>query len=84
MASVDEIKDKIRTYFIEDIISDDSYELEDNEPLISSALVDSFSLVEVATFIEEEFDVEVDNSDLNADSFDTIEQIVAYIQERAD
>lgn len=84
MASVDEIKDKIRTYFIEDIIGDDSYELEDNEPLISSALVDSFSLVEVATFIEEEFDVEVDNSDLNADSFDTIEQIVAYIQERAD
>lgn len=78
-----DLKQKLRTFFIEDIIQDDSYDLELDEPLISSGLVDSFSLVEVATFIEDEFDVEVDNSDLNAESFDTIEQIAAYIEARA-
>ncbi len=77
------LKEMLRTYFIEDIIEDDSYELELDEPLISSGLVDSFSLVELATFIEGEFDIEVDNSDLNANLFDTIDMIAAYIMERA-
>jgi acyl carrier protein len=51
-------------------------------PLISSGLIDSFHLVDLALFIEEKFGVRIDDAELNKDTFDTLDQLVALIQER--
>ena len=52
------------------------------EPLISSGIVDSFSLVDLAVFIEDRFGVQIDDTELNADTFDTLEQLVGLIELR--
>ena len=52
------------------------------EKLLSTGLVDSFSLVDLALFIEESFGVAIDNTELNADTFDTLEQLGELIQSR--
>ena len=52
------------------------------EKLLSTGLVDSFSLVDLALFIEESFGVVIDNTELNADTFDTLEQLGELIQSR--
>jgi acyl carrier protein len=50
--------------------------------LLSSGLIDSFNLVDLALYIEDEFGVHIDDSELNSDSFDTILQLVGIINSR--
>ena len=53
-----------------------------DEPLISSGLIDSFSLVDLALFIEDTFGVHIDDTELNAQTFDTLDQLADLIQSR--
>jgi len=52
------------------------------EPLISSGLIDSFSLVDLALYIEDTFGVHIDDTELNAQTFDTLDQLAKLIQSR--
>jgi acyl carrier protein len=56
--------------------------LADDEPLISSGLIDSFSLVDLALFVEQTFGVRIDDSELNAETFDSLAQLGAIIEAR--
>lgn len=75
------IRAQLRDYLTADILRDPSYPLDDDEPLISSGLVDSFSLVDVALWVEQQFGVHLDNSELNADNFDTVAELAAYVEQ---
>jgi acyl carrier protein len=52
------------------------------EALISSGLIDSFSLVDIALFVEETFGVRIDDTELNADTFDNLDQLSTLIAQR--
>lgn len=56
--------------------------IQPTEALISSGLIDSFSLVDLGLFVEETFGVRIDDTELNAETFDTLEQLAALIQTR--
>ena len=56
--------------------------LKETEPLISSGLIDSFNLVDLALFVEEQFGVRIDDTELNAQTFDTLAQLVELIAQR--
>jgi acyl carrier protein len=53
-----------------------------DEALISGGLIDSFSLVDLALFVEDTFGVRIADSELNASTFDTIEQLANLIVSR--
>ena len=53
-----------------------------DEALLSSGLIDSFSLVDLAVFIEESLGVHIDDTELNAATFDTLEQLGSLVQSR--
>lgn len=53
-----------------------------DEPLISSGLIDSMSLVDLALFVEETYGVRIEDTELNADTFDTLAQLNAIIEQR--
>jgi acyl carrier protein len=50
--------------------------------LISSGLIDSFSLVDLALFVEDTFGVHLDDAELNAETFDTLAQLAALVESR--
>lgn len=50
-----------------------------DEPLISSGLIDSFHLVDLALFVEDNFDVRIEDSELNASTFDTLNELAELI-----
>jgi acyl carrier protein len=52
------------------------------EPLISSGLVDSFSLMDVSLFVEDTFGVRIEDTELNADTFDSLEALARLIMSR--
>lgn len=48
--------------------------------LMSTGVLDSFALVTVITFVEEQIGTEVPPADLTFDNFDSISGIVAYVE----
>jgi len=74
------MKEDLRTFVVTHMIKDARYPLQDDEPLITGGLVDSFSLVELALFIEERFGVHFADPELTAANMDTLNQIVATIE----
>jgi len=56
--------------------------IQPDEALISSGLIDSFHLVDLALFVEDTFGVTIDDAELNADTFDTLQQLAELIRSR--
>ena len=53
--------------------------IQPNETLISSGLIDSFSLVDLAIIIEELYGVRIEDYELNADEVDNLSQMADLI-----
>ncbi len=77
-----DIQSVIGTYVSTSILKQPKRIIQSNEPLISSGLIDSFSLVDLALFIEDTFGVHIDDTELNAQTFDTLDQLANLIQSR--
>jgi acyl carrier protein len=54
------------------------------ESLFVSGLLDSFALTDFVAGLEEEFGVEVPDSDLSARKFDTLNKVSAYVSAKLD
>lgn len=77
-----DIVNTLSTYVASQILKQPKRVIKPDEPLISSGLIDSFHLVDLGLFIEDKFGVRIDDSELNAETFDTLEQLVALIAAR--
>jgi acyl carrier protein len=84
MANRNEITEAVRTYLLNNLFdSSSAHELNDSTPLISSGILDSISTLQVVSFLEETFHVEIQPSDLNEDHFNTVSQIADLVQARS-
>jgi acyl carrier protein len=54
----------------------------DEEPLLSSKILDSIIAVDLAVALEEEFKVTIPFTDINEENFDTVSRIEKYIQSK--
>ena len=77
-----EIISKIETYITAELLKNPDRSIAPDEPLISGGMVDSFSLVDLALFVEENFGVRIDDTELNAETFDTLEELSDLIISR--
>ena len=71
----------MRSFITRDLIRDESYELTDDEGIVSEGLMDSFSLAEFAVFVEGEFGVYIPDPDLTVAKMDTLNQMVRRVME---
>ena len=76
------IIDALSEYLSNEILNRPDREIAADEALLSGGLIDSFSLVDVALFVEERWGVRIEDTDLNKDSFDTLNALAALIEER--
>ena len=72
----------IRKFIQQEILKDPERPIESDEALISSGLIDSFSLVDIALFVEREFGVRIDDAELSAENFDTLDELTTLINQR--
>jgi len=79
---MEEIIAKLATFIAEKILRQPKRVIRPDEALISSGLVDSFSLMDISLFVEETFGVRIEDTELNAETFDTLEQLAKLIQGR--
>ncbi|HUA47252.1 MAG TPA: phosphopantetheine-binding protein [Solirubrobacteraceae bacterium] len=79
---MDETTVKIKAFIVEEFMPDVSPdELEDDFDLLTGGVVDSLGLLKVVAWLEDEFDIGVDDSELGPDSFRTVAAIKEYVDQ---
>jgi len=77
-----EITQLITAFIAQKILKQPNRAIQNDEKLISSGLIDSFSLVDLGLFVEETFGVRIEDTELNAEIFDTLEQLASLVEAR--
>ena len=72
----------LSTFIASKILKQPNRAIAADESLISSGLIDSFSLMDLALFVEDTFGVRIEDTELNADTFDNLTQLAALIESR--
>jgi len=72
----------LATFIASKILKQPNRAITADESLISSGLIDSFSLMNLALYVEDTFGVRVEDTELNADTFDNLTQLAALIESR--
>ncbi|MAF27428.1 MAG: acyl carrier protein [Gemmatimonadota bacterium] len=74
-----DILDFIRNEYLDEEDEED-IELTAETPLITSGIVDSFSMVSLKRFVEEHYEVTIPDEDATPDVFDTVASIVHVVE----
>lgn len=69
-------------YICKDLLKQPNRNLTAADVLLSSGLIDSFHLVDLATFVEDTFGVLIADYELTPDTFDTLGQLAELIAAR--
>ena len=78
----DQIISEIEKYIAVQILKQPTRKIAADEPLISSGLIDSFSLMDLALHVEDTFGVRIEDTELNANTFDNLTQLASLIESR--
>jgi len=79
MSTMKEIKDKIKA-FLSQFFGD--HELQDDDDIFAAGFVNSMFAMQLVLFIEKEFQVTIDNEDLDLDNFRTINAVARLLERK--
>jgi len=77
-----DISDRIREFIVTELMFEDSTAtLSDETPLLEG-VIDSLGLMQMISFIEEEFDVAIDDAEVTASNFRTVADIERLVEQK--
>lgn len=74
-----DMKDVVLEYVIEEYVEDEDEEVTYDTPLISGGIVDSFSMVSLKRFLENKYNISIPDDDASPEAFDTVNRIVDLV-----
>ena len=76
------LKDKIRTFVVENFLFGNNQNLEDTTSFLEEGIIDSTGVLELVGFIEEEFSIVVEDEELIPENLDSIYNVTAYLEKK--
>ena len=74
------IVERARAYVLENFLyARTDVQLTDTDQLLERGIIDSMGVLELITFVQEEFSVQVSDSDVTEENFGTLNGIARYI-----
>jgi len=77
---MENMKDIVLKYVIQEYCEDDSEEITYDTPLISGGIVDSFSMVSLKRFLEVKYKIQIPDDEATPEAFDNVNSIVALVE----
>ena len=74
-----ELKEKIRGFIVENFLFGNDDGLTDNSSFLEEGIIDSTGILELVSFLEEEFGITVDDEDLIPENLDSINNVTNYL-----
>jgi acyl carrier protein len=79
----EELVQKLNEYIATNILKQPKRKLNADQSLINSGLIDSLSRMDLALYVEDTFNVRIEDTELGGDVFDTLEELDALITSRS-
>lgn len=77
------VKDTLRNYILENyMFTDDQSLLNDDDSFLDKGIIDSTGIMEVVFFLDEQFGVQVTDEEMIPENLDSINNLVAYIENK--
>ena len=77
-----DVASRVKDFIKDEILFEDrDATLADDTPLLNG-IMDSLGLMQLVAFLEEEFDVEIDDADMTADHFRTVHDIEDLVNQK--
>jgi acyl carrier protein len=79
---MDQAKQKIKEFIIENFLFGEDSDLNDDTSFLEEGIIDSTGVLELIEFLEEDFEIEIDDEDLipeNLDSLNNLEKFIAKL-----
>ncbi len=77
---MDDMKETVLEYIIDEYLDeDDEDDVSYSSPLISSGIVDSFSMVSLKRFLENKYSIRLSDEEATPEAFDTVESICRLV-----
>jgi len=79
------IKERIKT-FIQDnfLLGDKNRAIKEDESFLQSGIIDSTGVLELVNFIEETYNIKVEDEELIPENLDSINNLIAYIKRKSE
>lgn len=78
-----QIEEKIRNYIAQNILfSKNGYPYEDHVSFLEEGIVDSTSVLELVMFVEDQFNISVEDHEIIPDNFDSVASLGDYIRRK--
>ena len=74
--------DRIRNFLFEHIPKARQLDVKNDDQLIESGLLDSLGILDVVTYLEEEFNISISDDELTPDNFQSISAMSGYVQRK--
>lgn len=74
------IEEQLTRHIVQEILAEeDGFSLGPDEPLLTGIL-DSFGLMSLVTFLEEQFDLDIDVAEVTTEHFATVRSLSAFVE----
>jgi len=77
-----DIKEKIRSFIVENFLFGDAGELNDETSFLNDGIIDSTGILELVDFIESEFGISINDDELIPENLDSIKNVTAYLNKK--
>jgi acyl carrier protein len=82
--TVSDVSTRIRDFITSEIMFDDSSASLTDDTALLGSVMDSLGLMQLIAFLEEEFDVEIDDGDVTVNNFRTVGDIERLVTAKAE
>jgi acyl carrier protein len=76
------IKEKVRTYILQSVHAD-SNKIKDSSLIFKEGFLDSMGFILLITFLEAEFKIKTNDSDLIEENFESIKAITEFVDKKS-
>jgi acyl carrier protein len=80
MTEVNGVSERVRAFILERFPLARKRGPKDNDPLLESGILDSLGVLDVVSFVEQEFVITVSDEELVPENFETIERLASFIR----
>lgn len=71
---------EVREYVVENfLLGEDEEELSNSDSFLESGLIDSTGILELIAFLEETYDVEIEDEEMIPENLDSVERVARFI-----
>jgi len=79
---MNDISAKVRNYIVTTFLFGDGSKLRDETSFLDNSILDSTGMLELISFVEQEFTISIDPSELVPDNLDSIKNITTFIERK--